>query len=252
MFSSIRICYLIILFPILLLSDEAPLKIMPLGDSITYDSNHDDKYVSPRPVGVRNGYRNDLWYKLIAAGYHVDFVGSQQAGQSIVPRFDVDNEGHPGWTSYQIAYNIYTYLIYNTPDIILLHIGSNDNASSVAGVEYLLDEIDRFEEDNGHHITVIVALIIDRNPHSATVSAFNHNLKNLVKQRISEGDDLMLVDMQYGAGIQYSKDMADHIHPNDRGYTKMANVWFKAIVDYKKSQSDYINILIPIYNLLMN
>ena len=50
-----------------------PIRIMPLGDSITYDNHEGDT----RPEGLRTGYRQPLWLKLTQeGGYNVDFVGS--------------------------------------------------------------------------------------------------------------------------------------------------------------------------------
>lgn len=67
----------------------ASLRIMPLGDSITYGQGWD-------PHG---GYRAVLREKLVAAGYDVDYVGTQSANQGTLAQSgDVQHEGHPGWT----------------------------------------------------------------------------------------------------------------------------------------------------------
>src|SRR5204863_464849 len=63
------------------------LRLMPLGDSITYGIGSSDG----------SGYRARLWDDL--AGNNVDFVGSQQSGR--VP--DPDNEGHSGWVIDQLT-----------------------------------------------------------------------------------------------------------------------------------------------------
>src|SRR5947209_14639864 len=90
-----------------------PIRVMPLGDSITWG------------VGSSTGssYRADLWRRLVTqAGYHIDFVGSQQSGS--LP--DTDNEGHSGWRIDQIAGGIDGWLATYQPDVVLLHIGTND------------------------------------------------------------------------------------------------------------------------------
>ena len=102
------------------------VRIMPLGDSITYDMREADLR-DPRPTSTRTGYRSHLWYMLQNANYQADFVGSQVAGQAINPPFDPDNEGHPGWTSLDIAERTYSYMITHQPNIVLLHIGTNDH-----------------------------------------------------------------------------------------------------------------------------
>src|SRR5437868_6298425 len=66
------------------------IKIMPLGDSITYGA-----YSS-----TGGGYRFHLWNDLRVRGFPVDFVGSVKTGPA---SFDRENEGHPGWKINQIA-----------------------------------------------------------------------------------------------------------------------------------------------------
>jgi hypothetical protein len=204
---------------------------MPLGDSITYDDRLSDHEGSGRPSSVRTGYRSHLHYKLTDAAYPVDFVGSRVAGNAVTPPFDPHNEGHPGWTSYEIGNNVYRFLSQNPADIVLLHIGTNDNDVSVAGVNDILDEIDLYEELTGRFVRVIVALIIDRQAQDdALIAGFNHNLNNLLQRRIANGDAISIVDMYRGAGMT-SSDYADHTHPTDAGYQKMADVWFNALME---------------------
>lgn len=204
------------------------IRIMPLGDSITYDERLSDVEDHPRPASQRSGYRNYLWYMLKDANMNVDFVGSQSAGQAITPPFDTDNEGHPGWTSSEINEKIYSYMLNSKPNMVLLHIGTNDHGTSVHSVDNILTEIDTYEQESNTSVRVLVALIIDRKDHDKTIQSFNENLKKLITSRYENGDNVTLVDMYNGAGLT-SSDYADHTHPNDSGYKKMANVWFKAI-----------------------
>jgi len=206
----------------------APVRIMPLGDSITYDNKSADVDES-RPTGVRSAYRGYLWYNLQNAGYEADFVGSQVAGQDITPPFDPDNEGHPGWTDYELSDYTYDFLAQNPPDIILLHIGTNDHGTSTAGVVQILDMIDAYEANSGHEIQVFVAMIIDRRAHDPLIEFFNENLMVTIGTRIRNGDKLTLVDMYNGAGLT-SGDYHDNTHPNASGYQKMAAVWTNALL----------------------
>ena len=225
-----------------------PIRIMPLGDSITYDNNIDD-VTNPRPTGLRTGYRQPLWLKLTQdGGYAVDFVGSVVAGQDAVPAFDPDNEGHPGWKGEDIADNIYGWLHDHPADIILLHIGTNDlnhdpNDTSAADVQDILNEIDRYEDNYGVSITVFVARIINIAnyvcPNASYTTTFNYNVVNMVLGR--PDDKVVMVDMECGAGLDYGldttgpsydHDMYDTLHPNQRGYGKMADKWFSALSAY--------------------
>jgi len=210
------------------LTYAAPVRIMPMGDSITYDDTVADQE-RPRSKGKRGGYRKHLWYMLQDAGYEADFVGSQHIGADIQPPIDPDNEGHPGWSSYRLADSTYDFLVQNPADIVLLHIGTNDHQSSISGINEVLDMIDLFEQESGISVKVYVALIIDREVPDRNIKYFNENLKELVGRRIKNGDNLTLVDMNGLAKLR-SSDYADNTHPNDSGYRKMAQVWFNAIM----------------------
>ncbi len=218
------------------------VKIMPLGDSITYENHHVDDVGPARPAGVRSAYRNYLWYKLYDENFEANFVGSQKAGQDIHPSFDYDNEGHPAWTSYELAEHTYKWVKNANPDIILLHAGSNDWDDSVRGIEDILDAIGRYEREEKRKIKVFVALILDRVRHEEWIVRFNRNLRSLVNKRIKNGDDLVLLNMYSGAGIDYKNDMSDNTHPNDRGYEKMANIWFGGITGLTTPTKVYSDI----------
>src|SRR5690606_12905753 len=74
-------------------------------------------------LNVPGGYRIDLWQKLVADGYTIDFVGSQSNGPASLG--DRDHEGHSGWRIDQIDANIVRWLQQYTPRTILLHIGTD-------------------------------------------------------------------------------------------------------------------------------
>ena len=224
----------------------AQITIMPLGDSITYDNHSGDT----RPAGLRTGYRQQLWLDLQAAGYDVDFVGSLMAGQDAFPTFDPDNEGHPGWTDSMVAENIYSWLMATPADIVLLHIGTNALDTNAADVQDILDEVDRYEGDTDTHVKVLLARIINRSGHicpkTSTTTMFNDNVELMALRRSDPGqlgytgglygqpDDIIIVDMECGAELDYAidtsppydHDMYDNLHPNDKGYAKMADKWF--------------------------
>jgi len=200
------------------------IRIMPLGDSITYGVTTEHV-----PNRNRTGYRSYLYYKLKDLNSTFDFVGSLQTGSSVTPKFDADHEGHPGWTSHEIAEKTYAFMNHSKPDIVLLHIGHNDHIVSTSGVESILNEIDHYERSSGHPVRVIVALIIDRQSPDPIIAGFNQALQKMCISRWENGDILSLVNMYRGAKLT-SKDYATGgIHPNSSGYRKMANVWFKEI-----------------------
>ncbi|MCK5407978.1 MAG: LamG domain-containing protein, partial [Candidatus Krumholzibacteria bacterium] len=79
----------------------AVFRIMPLGNSITYDNHSGDT----RPPEERISFRYPLWQLMSNAGYDFTFVGGISAGSTYFP--EPWNEGWPGWRDDQIADNIY-------------------------------------------------------------------------------------------------------------------------------------------------
>jgi lysophospholipase L1-like esterase/ribosomal protein S17E len=202
---------------------EDVLTIMPLGDSITLGYNGSNSELG--------GYRSNLETGLLSEDYAFDFVGSLHYGPY---NFDNDHEGHGGWEADDIASSIYQWLIDNPAEIVLLHIGTNDisageNAADIAEeIELVLDEIDRYEKDTKTDIIVFLARIINQKEPIQNITALNSAIQDLADAR--EDDNIIVVDMENA--LDYPDDMStyDNVHPNDSGYSKMADVWLDAIV----------------------
>ena len=251
LFSFIMV---VILFPIILASAAgAANKIMPLGDSITQGitSGVPDE-------AFQVSYRKALYDKLDTAGYVINdeiFVGSLFSGES-VPNFDPDHDGHSGWQADEIVDGrsgfppndkLDQWLDTEKPNIVLLHIGTNDisnNNEDWTEVDDILDVIDDYENTpSGNPVWVILSLIIERGcnpytppcPNSDETTTFNTAVRNNVfLPRQANGDNIILVDMQNDAGIDYRRstqggDMWDDIHPFETGYAKMANLWWSGL-----------------------
>lgn len=205
----------------------APVRIMPLGDSITQGSNsgvaESDKWIS---------YRYDLWHSLQQAGYYVDFVGSRSNGQFYTPLdgFDPHHQGVPGATANSTANSVTGYLTDNPADIVMLHIGTNDlsanpSNTSAATVGIILNKIDVVNPD----IVVVLARIINRVPFNGNWTIFNDNVEAMALARIATGDLIEIIDVEVDAGLIYQLqpvgDMFDSLHPFHTGYSKMAPQW---------------------------
>lgn len=202
---------------------NGPVRIMPLGDSITYGTGSTNN----------NGYRKPLYLTLTATDCNFDFVGS-------IPQIDADfpdpnHEGHSGWHADgcplpyppfgDVLDHVYGWLTVNPADIVLLHIGTNDityGGQSADEVNDILNEIDRYSPD----VKVTLALIIDRKTHNEATTQFNIDVNNMAQSRIAAGDDIVVVDMEHELN---ATDMDDELHPNNNGYDKMADVWFDAL-----------------------
>lgn len=225
------------------------IKIMPVGDSILRGASSTDW----------TGLRRYLHVLLTGHGYDVDFVGSQSLGKPT--DFDLSHESYSGYfadhdpdtsRNNNIAANIYKWLKKSNPEIVLLHIGTNDIKEGdspelvVYEVETILDEIDRYETDNSRTVTVVLAQIINRydvlfnSAESEATSKYNKLLKEVVNFRLlgNNPDRIILVDMENGAGINYNidpeipfndGDMIDMLHPNNSGYKKMALLFYETL-----------------------
>jgi hypothetical protein len=229
-------------------SDGAPIRIMPVGDSITQGSD------SGEPVQARQvAYRKALFDQLVAAGYDVDFVGDLQAGGDIL--VDPDHEGHSGWTDADIADNVNGWLWVQDPvNMVLLHIGTNNvnSYTNADQVERILDEIDDYEDVSGEEVWVILTRIINRNgyvcdpPASSRTTTYNNNVEAMALDRINDPlnpafpDKVVIVDMECGADIIYRlvtdnppgdiwDDGVGGVHPFETGYEKMVDVWFSGL-----------------------
>ncbi|MBK8899814.1 MAG: hypothetical protein IPM53_01400 [Anaerolineaceae bacterium] len=224
------------------------VNIMPLGNSITrgYGTGPD-----PDSANFNYGFRFYLFNSLNASGYDFDFVGTLNSGSQSTKIFDYDHEGHGGFRADQLVPQMATYLNAAQPDVILLHIGTNDvaqrndtnYAADVADVTAILNAIDNYSTET----IVVLAKIIDQDrldsrykPNS--VSTFNGLLATMAQTRINSGDKLVLVDMYNALNYADNGDMEhdesylpdDWLHPTDSGYQKMAAVWQDALTDLWK------------------
>jgi len=233
---------------------QSLLRVLPLGNSITRGSMCLNGSVSGCDhLGDSEaiGYRNRLYYLMTNAGYNVDFVGNYKYGYGIMP--DPDNAGFDGIRDNALAdvmetgTSSYTgqvtpgpYLNYFPADVILLHIGTNDVLAddyfTVNDVANILDAIDDYETANNQPILVFLARIISRRNKSCNtdygVTQYNSRLVTMAQSRISNGDLIVLVDMECGAGLNYYTDLIDEVHPNQTGYDKMGDKWFDVINNY--------------------
>ncbi len=239
---------------------QTPLKIMPLGNSITWDDRNPDT----RPDGDKVAYRYRLYQLLMADGYTFNFIGSENSGGNYLPSGYADNAGFPGISASQLLTLLQTgrnnylggvcelpscpqnYLTYYQPDIILLHIGTNGlfDSTSVPGIvssiSSILDLIDTYEISAGKTVPVFLAQIINRGGSSSSgnhqpTSYFNQQLAIMIASRPS--DIIRLVNMETGAGIDYrvspTGDMyQDLYHPVTSGYNKMGTMWYTALEQY--------------------
>ena len=205
------------------------VKVMPLGDSITYGTGSSNG----------GGYRLPLWNDLLAQGANIHFVGSQQNGPGT---FDTANEGHPGWRIDQISANIVNWLQTYQPQIVLLHIGTNDIkqnydvANAPTRLAGLIDQITTTDPN----ATVVVAQILPISGSITQTVTYNNSIPGIVQSRAAQGKHVQYVDMYDAVSVNL---LPDGIHPGDPGYSLMATVWDDALINLLSPLSGYYKLV---------
>ena len=229
-------------------SGKAPLRIMPLGDSITAGYTDNSKWNHP----FEFGYRSGLYQRMKKAGYSFILVGESKEplnkkygdpthGGSVSPKFDLrkvkqnGHRGYGGWNIMRIQKNVAQWIKKDRPDIILLLIGINGiNTNSSKQLDSLVKTIYETDKD----VKLIVAQI-------TPLSKFNQNLfdyntyirETLVPSYTGKGYTITTVDL-YNLFLINADDpksidaarLSNRInHPTNLLYDKMAESWFQGI-----------------------
>jgi lysophospholipase L1-like esterase len=201
------------------LSATTPVKIMPLGDSIT---------------GGPGCWRALLWDHLQKTGFtNIDFVGTLPGGGCSVP-FDGDNEGHGGIAATGMAdqNQLPPWLAATTPDIVLMHLGTNDlwgnipTASILTAYGKLVDQM----RASNPNMKILVAQIIPMNPpgcaNCATGAvALDNAIPGWAAARTTAASPITVVDQWTGFDT-VADTIGDGVHPNDSGFQKIADRWY--------------------------
>ncbi|MFI5937522.1 cellulose binding domain-containing protein [Actinoplanes sp. NPDC051494] len=197
---------------------DAPLRIMPLGDSIT---------------GSPGCWRALLWQKLPAAD--VDFVGTLP-GQGCGFTYDGENEGHGGFLATNVAdqNQLVGWLDATDPDVVLMHFGTNDVWSNIAPATILaaFTKLVGQMRANNPAMRIVVAKIIPMNPSTCTdcaqrVVTFNAAIPAWAASLTTAASPVTVVDQW--TGFDTATDTYDGVHPNDAGNVKIANKWYPAV-----------------------
>ncbi len=238
--SEILCCYMVLAMllggSLLVIHADATVNILPLGDSITRGGTSAD---SPYP-----SYRYLLWNYLKTGGYDVNFIGSTTFPTFSSFSFDQNHEGHGGYTtatelsgdsSDDSQAKLSNWLKLYTPDIVLLHIGTNDVIQQVPVSQRLSNVgqiIDTLRADNPN-VKILLAQIIPtgdtfRNQNSGLI-AYNNAIPALAAQKSTTQSPVIVVD-QYSGYNGFSDNQYDGIHPKTSGEKKMADRWYAALV----------------------
>ncbi|BCJ54747.1 hypothetical protein Asp14428_62220 [Actinoplanes sp. NBRC 14428] len=205
-------------------AEPPELRILPFGDSITFGAG-----------STTSAYRGPLWDELRAnqTDTAISYVGSQHYGS--VP--DNDNEGHPGWTIDQLTGITDSVMDTYKPNLVLLHIGTNDMNENVdaagapARLSRLMDRIFARDRD----VTLVLSTLVPSTipATEGRIFEFNKSLPQVVADQRRKDRHVWLVDnwdvMTGCSGDRPECDLADFLHPNDRGFRKMGHVFYEGI-----------------------
>jgi lysophospholipase L1-like esterase len=217
--GSVALAFLGLLLPFSpAIAQAPPIRIMPLGDSITFGS------------GAAGGYRNKLYQTLTAGGYNVDFVGTQ-TGNGVAALPDSDHQGISGWRIDQLDSNIAGWLgSIADPDVVLLHIGTNDFGQGVDTVNAInrLDALILKIAMLRPYAHIIVTNLMERGEpfNSQIVAQFNPYVQARVNAHATAGRRVTFLDMRSFVPLA---EMPDQLHPGQAGYDHMADAWAPAI-----------------------
>lgn len=217
---------------------QAPkIRIMPLGDSITYGANSD---------GIGGGYRYPLYVALTNAGYNVDYIGTQTTIPHAGLGAEIHHQGHSGWKISDPTSGLYENILgwfaqIADPDVILLHIGTNDSGT----LSTFTNAVDRLDalitrmalaKPNAHIIVTSLMRRLDPNYTSIT-NLFNPYVPGKVAAQVGFNRRVTFLDMHDKLALS---DMYDNLHPNNAGYGKMAAAWFPAITNVITPYGDLV------------
>lgn len=247
-----------------------PIKILPIGDSIT------DGY------GTDGSYRKFLYHELTDSGYSIDMVGPNWSWGDAEYSDPVSGENftydaaHCGYSGYSIMdYNgrngiLETikkgnYLSQYSPDIVILQIGTNDiiDNHEIDSAGQRLDTLVTYIAENiSSDAALFVTTIPDLEPnrqdvypwfanyrHSADwtkdysdaevadmvdkqITSYNGQVKALIKSKQDKWADNIYFGDINSVITDVSAQLKDGVHPNNTGYKLMGEYWADCLKKY--------------------
>ena len=233
---------------------DGKIRIMPLGDSITFGMADD------------GGYRKYLWHFLKQNGHdNIDFVGPEGSagatftyqGQQV--QYDDNHAGYSGYTITDLPGGWFgqlngilekmqsgDYITKYAPDIILLQIGTNDvsNGHLDGSEERLHTLLDYLIEKKPADGTIFLTTIPDLGNtgwggnQNQNIAAYNQ----LVEKVAGDYSSKNVVFADIHSVINADSDLADGVHPNAGGYEKMGKYWAEQLESYLSGGSQHQDV----------
>lgn len=214
----------------------AQTRILPLGDSITHGGQ------------AHASYRHELWFDLVDATYAVEFVGRQNtlfAGSTPNPAwypdygsFDPDHEGWWGNRTDEILDFIDEAAAAAQPDVVLIHLGTNDigqnGAQGVVDANANLRQIIASLRAENPAVAILLARVIPigagsgYGSNAAQVGPLNDAIDQIALDLDSGPSPVIVVDLNAGFDLLTMMQL-DELHPNVTGEGWMADRWLAAL-----------------------
>ena len=196
------------------------LRILPLGDSITYGEGSSDG----------NGYRLVL-YDLLRPEIDLDYIGRIKSGTMV----DNYNEGYRGYPIVSIA-DAVTSNYPEQPNVVLLMAGTNDviQKHNLSTSSSALDKLTNKVINAYPEAVVLVAEVtplLDPKREARRLE-YNSAIPGVVQKYADGGTHIAVVDMT--RVTPNCINATDGIHPVDEGYRLIAYAWYEAILAAKE------------------
>ena len=241
---------------------DTPLRIMPMGDSITEgvcdtEANCNIPFIaSPgQGDGVAScswslnpdnpkaiGYRAFLRDKIAAKGLEMTYVGSTSVVEGL------SHEGHSAWTITDLDYCVQNgeWLEKGQPNVILLHIGTNDAeyartpdemaASLQTLLEHIYAKVPATTEVIVAQITpakkeYLTAFVESGTLLNDIITPYNEKIPGIVEKLQAEKKHVSFVDMNGTIHSDTELDAGWGVHPNPEASERMADVWLAKILE---------------------
>ena len=216
-----------------LVAQGTPLRVQPVGDSLTVGAP------------VAGGYRTRLFDQMSLAGTPIDFVGPLRTNPDPGNLPDPEHDGHGGFTIYDIGYwpqagggsfpigqRVDAYL----PDALLILVGLNDLWPSQPPAPWYLasnrmDQLVAAALQRPVAPTVVLATLVPSlfDQLNLKIESFNRELVELVRARHAAGDKITLVDQH--AAVPQGEIYDLGIHPTQADHDLMADAWAAALLN---------------------
>lgn len=194
-----------------------PVRIMAVGDSITAGAD------------FFSTYRIPLRDKLVAAGYRVEFVGTQVTP---TPAGPLAHEGYGGKNTETLARLVPEHFQARPADIVLLHSGHNHSVEEqpIPGILVATEQLITSFRATNPRVTVLLAQVIPAGklPKYTYLPELNRELAKLAGRLDSPAQRVVLIDQ--ASGFRWETDtVEDKVHPNAQGAEQIAQRWFEAL-----------------------